>query len=123
MLSISFLSETTQRLNMGLVLPPYSPSNCYKPLICRQWNLMASGPEAAFLGRKGGTEELKQMVSPAALSHWPAVWPSRAHLSGSFGDVVGHTGHRDKRVFPLHSSHRDILPQASLFSLSTGLLV
>lgn len=87
---------------MGLVLPPYSPPNCYKPLICGQWNLMASGPEAAFPGRKEGTEGLKQMFSPAALPHWPAVWPPQAHLSGSFSDVVGHTGHRDKRVgFPI----------------------
>lgn len=73
---------------------------------------MASGPEAAFLGRKEGTEELKEMVSPAALPHWPAVWPPRAHLSGPFSDVVGHMGHRDKRVgFPIDSSRRDTLPR------------
>ena len=73
---------------MGLVLSPYCPQSCYKPLICPQW----STQWAEAVGAEEGAEEWKPIVSPAAWCFFPIDLPFGlflTHLSGSCSEVVG----------------------------------
>lgn len=85
-------------------LPSHYPHHHYKPIIHHQWIMTVSGQRTAFLGRKEGAEEWKQIVSPAVwcLSPIDLPWPPLAHLLGLWVQWGrGHTVHQGKCVrFP-----------------------